>query len=193
MYSKGLPPNKSNCVLPKTEIFPDTTPARQSHAISLTSPPSIQPDFITDLNETFIIPYTKIRDISPTTNPITHPTIVLLLLTDVTACFFVCGIMVSFCCYVIQCNHSKYTYKNPRFFTGKIQLPVVVTKKPHFAQGFVWEFLLSCGNEKATLRTRLRVALKFLKLTAFVNEILWWMLRDSNPRPSRCKRDALIN
>ena len=23
--------------------------------------------------------------------------------------------------------------------------------------------------------------------------ILWWMLRDSNPRPSRCKRDALIN
>ncbi len=22
---------------------------------------------------------------------------------------------------------------------------------------------------------------------------LWWMLRDSNPRPSRCKRDALTN
>ena len=21
----------------------------------------------------------------------------------------------------------------------------------------------------------------------------WWVLRDSNPRPSRCKRDALIN
>ena len=49
------------------------------------------------------------------------------------------------------------------------------------------------GDEKATLRARLRVALKFLKLTAFANEILWWMLRDSNPRPSRCKRDALIN
>ena len=31
------------------------------------------------------------------------------------------------------------------------------------------------GRKKATLRARLRVALKFLKLTAFVNEILWWM------------------
>ena len=30
-------------------------------------------------------------------------------------------------------------------------------------------------TKKATLRARLRVALKFLKLTAFVNEILWWM------------------
>ena len=51
-----------------------------------------------------------------------------------------------------------------------------VMKKPHFAQGFVCE--------KATLRARLRVALKFLKLTAFVNEILWWAHRDSNPGPT---------
>ena len=43
-------------------------------------------------------------------------------------------------------------------------------------------FLFSCGNEKATLRARLRVALKFLKLTAFVNEILWWAHRDSLAR-----------
>ena len=32
------------------------------------------------------------------------------------------------------------------------------------------------GDKKATLRARLRVALKFLKLTTFANEILWWML-----------------
>ena len=33
-----------------------------------------------------------------------------------------------------------------------------------------------------------------IKTTAWVVFILsWWMLRDSNPRPSRCKRDALIN
>ena len=40
------------------------------------------------------------------------------------------------------------------------------------------------GNEKATLRARLRVALKFLKLTTFANEILWWAHRDSNPGPT---------
>ena len=81
-------------------------------------------------------------------------------------------------------------------------ITATVMKKPHFAQGFVWEFLLSPGNKKshtshkascgkfycyaaikkATLRTRLRVALKFLKLTAFVNEILWWAHRDSLAR-----------
>ena len=40
------------------------------------------------------------------------------------------------------------------------------------------------GNEKATLRTRLRVALKFLKLAELANEILWWAHRDSNPGPT---------
>ena len=61
---------------------------------------------------------------------------------------------------------------------------VAVMKKPHGASGFVWKSLQCGGNEKATLRARLRVALKFLKLTAFVNEILWWAHRDSNPGPT---------
>ena len=79
------------------------------------------------------------------------------------------------------------------FFENKIHTPhgvceyfcrCAVIKKPHFAQGFVWKSLPCGGNKKATLRTRLRVALKFLKLTTFANEILWWAHRDSNPGPT---------
>ena len=59
-----------------------------------------------------------------------------------------------------------------------IQPFVLCNKKPHGASGFVWKSLQCGDNEKATLRARLRVALKFLKLTAFVNEILWWAHRE---------------
>ena len=51
-------------------------------------------------------------------------------------------------------------------------------------RGGVLKSLPLGGKGKATLRARLRVALKFLKLTAFVNEILWWARRDSNPGPT---------
>ena len=31
------------------------------------------------------------------------------------------------------------------------------------------------------------------KTEAFRYNFNWWVIRDSNPRPSRCKRDALAN
>ena len=40
------------------------------------------------------------------------------------------------------------------------QTYVYLKRKPHFAQGFVWKYLPQSCNEKATLRTRLRVAQK---------------------------------
>ena len=62
--------------------------------------------------------------------------------------------------------------------------PFLCKKKHMMRWDSCGNFLFSCGNEKATLRAGLRVALKFLKLTAFVNEILWWARRDSNPGPT---------